>query len=318
MVSTPGTALWAAAGSLADRVVPDPPTRWHPTAWFGSAMTRVERVLYADRRANGAAHAAIGLGIGVGAGLVLQRAIGRGPATAIATLVATGGSLLERAALDIATALTDDDVARARDLLPWLVGRDPAGLDPSEISRAAIESVAENTVDAVIAPLLWAAIAGAPAVLAHRAVNTMDAMVGHHDDRYERYGWASARLDDLAAWIPARVTAALVALCSPAERGAIWRAVRHDAPHHPSPNSGVAEAAFAAALDLRLGGANRYGERTELRAALGSGTPPVAADIARSTRLAARVDVAAALGVATIAAAWRFSASRRDGRRRVA
>ncbi len=161
----------------------------------------------------------------------------------------------------------------------------------------------------MIAPLLWAAVAGAPAVLAHRAVNTMDAMVGHHDERYERYGWASARLDDVAAWIPSRVTAALVALCSPAERAAIWRAVRHDAPHHPSPNSGVAEAAFAAALDLRLGGANRYGDRTELRAALGGGAPPVAADIARSTRLAARVDVAAALGVAAIAAAGRFSAS---------
>ncbi len=111
-------AGWAAAGSLVDQVVPDPPTRWHPTAWFGSAMTRVEQALYADRRTNGAAHAAIGLGIGVGAGLVLQRAIGRGPATAVATLLATGGSLLERAALDIAAALAEDDLARARDSSP--------------------------------------------------------------------------------------------------------------------------------------------------------------------------------------------------------
>ena len=113
------------------------------------------------------------------------------------------------------------------------------------VARAVVESVAENTVDAVVAPALWAAAAGAPGVLAHRAINTMDAMVGHHDDRYERFGWAAARLDDAAAWVPARVTAALVATCRPRAAGAVWRAVRRDAPAHPSPNSGVAEAAFA-------------------------------------------------------------------------
>jgi adenosylcobinamide-phosphate synthase len=314
---SPVTPFWTAAGSIADRLVPDPPAGWHPTAWFGSAMTRVERALHADRRVNGVAHAAIGIGIGAGAGLVLQRAIGRGPATALATLVATGGQLLERAALDIHGALVAGDLARARDLLPWLVGRDPTDLDAGEIARAAIESVAENTVDSVIAPLVWAAIAGAPGVLAHRAVNTMDAMVGHHDDRYERYGWASARLDDLAAWVPARLTAALVVTCAPAQRRAIWRAVRVDAPHHPSPNSGVAEAAFAGALDLRLGGENRYGDRTEVRPRLGAGRPPVAADIERTTRLARRVDIVAAIATAVAGTAIAAISLRRSVRQRV-
>jgi adenosylcobinamide-phosphate synthase len=314
------TALWAAAGSLADRVVPDPPARWHPTAWFGSAMAGVEHVLHADRRANGVAHAAVGVGIGVGTGLLLQRAIGRGPATTVATLVATGGQLLERAALDIHRALADGDLERARDLLPWLVGRDPSALDATEISRATIESVAENTVDSVVAPLVWGALAGAPGVLAHRAVNTMDAMVGHRDQRYARYGWASARLDDVAAWVPARLTAALVAACAPSRRRAIWLAVRRDAPHHPSPNSGVAEAAFAAALDLRLGGENRYGDRTEVRPGLGDGAQPGVADIERTTRLACRVDLVAAAAFAIVGAVRATAsavASRREVGRRV-
>jgi adenosylcobinamide-phosphate synthase len=160
-------------------------------------------------------------------------------------------------------------------------------------------------------------LAGGIGALTYRAINTMDAMVGHHSERYERYGRASARLDDVAAWIPARLTAALVAACAPTERAAIWRAVRRDAPHHPSPNSGVAEAAFAGALDLRLGGANRYGDHIEVRAALGDGRPPIPDDIARTTRLAARVDIAAALGVAAVALTAQLVTARRKRRRRV-
>src|SRR5262249_41107178 len=154
-----------------------------------------------------------------------------------------------------------------------------------EVARAAVESVAENTVDAVVAPALWAALAGAPGVLAYRAVNTLDAMVGHRSTRYARFGWASARLDDAANWVPARVTAALVAAARPARAAAIASAVRHQAPAHPSPNAGVAEAAFAAALGVRLGGRNAYGDRVELRPALGDGPPPAPADVARAVRL---------------------------------
>jgi adenosylcobinamide-phosphate synthase len=155
-----------------------------------------------------------------------------------------------------------------------------------------VESVAENTVDAIVAPALWAAAAGAPGVLAHRAVNTMDAMVGHRSARYERYGWAAARLDDAMAWVPARATAALVAAVRPSAAGEIWRTVRRDAPAHPSPNAGVAEAAFAAALGIQLGGLVRYGERVEDRPRLGEGRAVEAADIDRAVRLSDDVTLA--------------------------
>jgi hypothetical protein len=167
-------------------------------------------------------------------------------------------------------------------------------LDEKEIARAAVESVAENTVDAVIAPALWAAAAGPCGALGYRATNTLDAMVGHRSARYERYGWASARLDDVAGWVPARVTAGLVAAVRPGAAVAVMRAVRRDAPAHPSPNAGVAEAAFAAALGLRLGGTNRYGDLVELRPPLGTGRPPEWPDIARAVQLSADVGLALA------------------------
>ena len=186
-----------------------------------------------------------------------------------------------------------DDLEKARGLLPALVGRDPKELGADEIARAVVESVAENTVDGVVAPALWGAVAGAPGAFGYRAVNTLDSMVGHRSTRYVNYGWASARLDDALAWVPARLTAALVALVRPRAARAVWTAVRVQAPTHPSPNAGVAEAAFAAALGLRLGGTNHYGSRTEERAALGAGRPPATPDIAAAVRLSG--DVSAAL-----------------------
>ena len=144
-------------------------------------------------------------------------------------------------------ALEQGDLHRARELLPSLVGRDTSDLSADEITRAVVESVAENTVDAVVAPALWGAVGGAPGALGYRAVNTMDATVGYRSDHYLRYGWASARLDDLANLVPARVTAALVVAVRPRAARAVWRAVRLQAPAHPSPNAGVAEAAWSGA-----------------------------------------------------------------------
>jgi adenosylcobinamide-phosphate synthase len=152
--------------------------------------------------------------------------------------------------------------------------------------------VAENTVDAVVAPALWALAFAAPGAVGYRAVNTLDSVVGHRDGRYRRYGWASARLDDAAAWVPARATAVLVALVRPGAVADIWDAVRHDAPAHPSPNAGVAEAAFAAALGRRLGGPSRYGDQVELRPPLGRGGPPETADIRRAVTLSRHVTAA--------------------------
>ena len=268
-----------AAGLAADRLLGEPPAAVHPVVAFGRAMRAVEGVLHRDSRAAGVAHATVGVGLGIAAGRLVRSA-------AVATWLAVAGRALERAALEVAAALDAGDLDRARALLPALVGRDPADLDEKEVARAVVESVAENTVDAVVAPACWALVAGAPGALGYRAVNTLDAMVGHRSPRYERYGWASARLDDLAGWVPARVTAALVAAARPRSAAAVWTAVRTQAPAHPSPNAGVAEAAFAAALGLRLGGQSRYGDRVEIRPPLGTGRPAETADIARAVALA--------------------------------
>ena len=290
------TALPAAFGILADQVLGEPPVSPHPVALFGQVMRAVERRCYRDRKSAGALHAAIGVGAGLAAGSALR-------SDRLGDLL--GGRRAGRSATPPrrwrtrwrqATSTTPERC------LPALVGRDPTGLDEKEIARAVVESVAENTVDAVVAPALWAAVAGAPGALGYRAVNTLDAMVGHRSLRYQRYGWASARLDDGAGWVPARVTAVLVAIARPSAATEVWRTVRRDAGAHPSPNGGVAESAFAAALGLRLGGTNRYGTppRVELRPTLGTGRPPEPADIARAVALSR--DVALVLAAALTAA----------------
>jgi len=283
----------AAAGLLADRLLGEPPAAVHPVAAFGTVMRAVEGRLWSDDRWPGALHTATGTALGV----ATARLVG---STVACTWLAVAGRSLAGAAGAVGAALDDGDLDRARSLLPALVGRDPGGLDEKEVARAVVESVAENTVDAVVAPALWAAVAGGAGALGYRAVNTLDAMVGHRSRRYGRYGWASARLDDVAGWVPARATAALVAGVRPRAAGAVWEAVRTQAPAHPSPNAGVAEAAFAAALGLRLGGESRYPERVELRPPLGTGRPAEAADIARAVRLSGHVGLAlaAALGLA--------------------
>jgi adenosylcobinamide-phosphate synthase len=216
-------------------------------------------------------------------------------ALALATYVAVAARALHAAASQVAISLEDGDLDAARARLPALVGRDPAGLDAAEVTRAVVESVAENTVDAVIAPAWWAALAGPAGVLAYRAVNTLDAMVGHRSPRYARFGWAAARADDLAGWVPARLTAVLVAAVRPRTLPSVLTAVRDQAPAHPSPNAGVAEAAFGAALGVRLGGTNVYDGRAERRGALGTGPPPRVADIPRAVRLSRDVTAAAAI-----------------------
>jgi adenosylcobinamide-phosphate synthase len=292
--------LSVAAGLVADRVLGEPPVRPHPVALFGRAMRGVESAVWGDSgaraQARGAVHAGVGVGLGAGAGLAVR-------STALATYVSVAGRALGDAALAVAAALDAGDVESARLLLPALVGRDPADLDEKELARAAVESVAENTVDAVVAPALWALALGAPGALGYRAVNTMDAVVGHRSPRYERYGWAAARLDDAAGWVPARVTAGLVAVVRPRRARAVLDAVRLDAPAHPSPNSGVAEAAFAAALGLGLGGESAYGDRVELRPPLGTGRPAEPADIARAVGLSRDVSLA----LAGLLALWGLS-----------
>jgi adenosylcobinamide-phosphate synthase len=290
--------LGAATGTLVDLAFGEPPLDPHPVAAFGSLMGAIERRVWTDARPHGVAYATAGLALGAGAGGLLR-------SVTAATALAVAGRGLADAAGEVHAALAAGDLPAARRALPALVGRDPSGLSEQEIARAVVESVAENTVDAVVAPALWAAAAGAPGALAYRAANTLDSCVGHHSPRYARFGWASARLDDAAGWAPARVTAALVAAVRPRRAAAVWRAVRHQAGHHPSPNAGVAEAAFAAALGVTLGGRNDYGHRVEVRPALGSGPPAGPGDIDGAVRLSRDVTVALAAALAAGALARR-------------
>ncbi len=294
-----------AAGLLLDRVIGDPPNRLHPVAWFGSVMVRVERGLWADDRARGVAHASIGVAIGASAGRVIG-------STPVAVAISVAGRSLRSAAAGIGLLLDQGDVVGARRELRALVGRDPSELDASGIAAAAIESVAENSVDAVVAPVFWALLGGATGTLAYRAVNTMDAMVGHRSDRHERYGWASARLDDGANYVPARIFALLVAVVRPGRARAVLGLIRRDAGAHPSPNAGVAETAMAAALGVELGGPLRYGDRVERRPTLGQGPRPQPADVPAAISVANRAELllAGLLAAGAIASAS-ISARRR-------
>ncbi|MCY3578231.1 MAG: adenosylcobinamide-phosphate synthase CbiB [bacterium] len=278
--------LGAAAGLVIDRLMGEPPADAHPVAEFGKAMRRVEQALWADRRWAGVAYAAVGVAIGAAGGRVMK-------STATAVGVAAAGRELRRVAMRIGEAVVVGDIAAARAELPTLVGRDPAGLDESGIAAAVIESVAENSVDAVIAPAFWGAVAGAPGAAVYRAINTMDAMVGRRNERYSNFGWAAARLDDAANYVPARIFAALVAVLNQERARQIVDTVRQDAPAHPSPNAGVAEAAMAAALDRRLGGPLSYEGVAEERPFLGRGSQPEPDDVEAAVRQADRVEIAA-------------------------
>ena len=282
--------IGAAAGLLVDRVVGEPPAPLHPVARFGQGMAFAERWCWRDSRAAGAAYA----GAGIGLGLLAAGLLGRGgPATTLATTVAVAGRSLAEEATHIASALDAGNRECARVRLPALVGRDVDQLDDAGIARAVVESLAENTVDAVIAPACWASLAGAPGAFGYRAVNTLDAMVGHRSERYLRFGWASARLDDVANWIPARLTAILVAVVRPAATPRVLAALRYPPPH-PSPNAAVSEAAFAAALGVELGGDVSYGGKVDRRLPFGGERAPGAADIRAAVRLSRDVTLALA------------------------
>ncbi|KZS71552.1 cobalamin biosynthesis protein [Mycobacterium kansasii] len=289
-------------GYLADLALGDP-KRGHPVAVFGQLAAKLEQTSYRDSKVAGVVH----VGVLVGAVCLLGAALQRGPGrlrslagTATASWVSLGGMSLARTGRAMAELLDRGDLEAARRLLPSLCGRDPAGLDLPGLTRAALESVAENTSDAQVAPLLWAAIGGAPAVLGYRAVNTLDSMIGYRSSRYLRFGWAAARLDDAANYVGARATAVLVVVCAPLAGGSplgALRAWRRDAARHPSPNAGVVEAAFAGALGVRLGGPTRYRHGLQIRPTLGDGRQPTVADLRRAVLLSRAVQAGAAVGV---------------------
>lgn len=307
-----GRALGLVLGVGLDLLLADP-RRGHPVAAFGRSATALESRIWADDRARGAVYAAACLAAAIGFGVVGQRLTdGSRPAragvVALGAWTVIGGTGLSRAAAAMADALGAGDLDAARCRLPALCGRDPRTLDEPGLARATVESVAENTSDAVVAPLVWGAVAGLPGLLGYRAVNTLDAMVGHRSDRYRSFGWAAARLDDVANLVPARLTGLLAVACAPIVGGAprdALRAMVRDGSRHPSPNAGRCEAAFAGALGRTLGGVTTYRdgdtERTERRGPLGTGPAPGVDDINRAVRLSRAVALAAvsvaALGV---------------------
>jgi adenosylcobinamide-phosphate synthase len=305
-----GVALLA--GVALDEALGDP-ARLHPVAGFGAAAAVAERAVYRPTRARGAAYAAAAVALPTALAVAVQRRAGRrgaGAALAAASLAVTlGGRTLRRTALRMADLLDAGDLQGARALAPTLVARRPDGLGAGELARATVESLAENTADAVAGPLVWSAVAGAPGAVAYRAANTLDAMVGYRDERYRAFGWAAARLDDALNWPVSRLTAAATVAAAPLAgadpRGAA-AAWRRDGHRHPSPNGGQVEAAFAGALGVRLGGANRYGDAIEHRPQLGDGPAPDTTAIRRAARLSACAGwlLAAVLALVTWRRAW--------------
>jgi len=265
--------------------------------------------MWADSKPRGALYAGLCAGAVTGLGVAAQIATRRRPfarfaLTAVCTWTVLGGRGLAVEGAEMARLLDAGEVLEARQRLSHLCARDATTLDAAELARAATESIAENTSDAVIAPLLWGAVAGIPGLLGYRALNTLDAMVGYRSLRHFRFGWASARADDAVNLVPSRVGAALTALCAPLAGGRAkqaWRVWRRDGSLHPSPNAGQVEAAFAGALDIRLGGTNSYGGEVERRARLGDGRDPEPVDLRRAVRLS-RLVGAAALAVAVAVA----------------
>lgn len=268
--------------------------------------------MYRDSKVAGSMYTATVLAVLATAAATIQRGAAAGggiwsaAAVASATWAALGGTSLARTGLAMADLLDAGDTAAARKLLPSLCGRDPDLLDIAGMTRAALESIAENTSDAQVAPVLWAAVGGVPGVLVYRGVNTLDAMVGHRSPRYVRFGWAAARTDDIANYLGARVAGALVVVCAPLVGGSASGAVRawwRGADKHPSPNAGVVEAAFAGALGISLGGPTQYRHELQIRPTLGDGPAPRVADLRRAVALSRVVQATAAAVAVGVSAA---------------
>ncbi|NQW10356.1 MAG: cobalamin biosynthesis protein [Alphaproteobacteria bacterium] len=275
---------------IADAVIGDPDALWrrvsHPVVWIGRIVAALDRSWNREadapssRRLWGIGALVLLLLAAAGVGVLITGlahrlgAVGWVIELGVVAIFLAQRSLHQHVAA-VAEGLSRDGLAGGRAAVAMIVGRDPDSLDEAGVCRAAIESAAENFSDGVVAPAFWYLIGGLPGLLAYKALNTADSMIGHRTDRHEAFGWASARLDDLANWAPARAAAGLVVLAAwfrdDADSQAAWRMARRDAAHHRSPNAGWPEAAFAGALGLRLAGPRRYGETMVEDAWMGDG-----------------------------------------------
>ena len=285
------------AGYAADLATGDP-ARWHPVAGFGRLAGAAERLAYAPSRLRGAVVTATLVAAAAAAAELVARRSSRRATLVAVTWGALGGRSLRREARAVGECVRRGELDHAREALRSLCGRDATELDAPALCRAVVESLAENTSDAVVGALVWGAVGGPSGVVAYRAVNTLDAMFGHRDERYRAFGWSAARLDDVMNWPAARLSAALTCLVAPLVGGSPIRTlatVRRDGPSHPSPNAGRVEAAFAGALGVRLGGPLVYKGVGEVRPYLGNGRVATPGDIQRAARLSLAVSTLAAL-----------------------
>ena len=263
-----------AAAYLLDLILGDP--RWfpHPVRGFGFLIQVLEKILrrpsrqpFWEKTAGSILAVGLPVSVGLGAAWLLTGATQKVPAVqSVLTILLAYSTLATRSlhqeAARVVQALESGEIQTARKWLSWIVGRDTENLTREEILKAALETTAENLSDGVVAPLFYLAIGGVPLALAFKAASTLDSMVGYKNARYLHFGWASARLDDLWNFLPARLTASLLVLVSLMRRfdwkGA-WRVWRRDGRKYPSPNAGLPQAALAGALQVRLGGPASYG-----------------------------------------------------------
>jgi adenosylcobinamide-phosphate synthase len=286
----------------------------HPVTWIGRLIAALDRLLNRDtadaywRRSAGVIAVLLLLAIVGAITFIVERELLRLPFGLFAVAVIASTLIAQRSlhqhVADVAIALGQGGVIAGRAAVAKIVGRDPETLDAAGVARAAIESLAENFSDGVVAPVLWMAIAGLPGAALYKAINTADSMIGHRTPRHEAFGWAAAKLDDLVNLPASRLSALLLVAAAALNRNAAaaWRAVVRDAPRHRSPNAGYPEAAMAGALGLSLAGPRVYGGVTIDDATMGDGRrDATAADIRHALRLYRYADAILIALVAAIA-----------------
>ena len=274
----------------------------HPVTWIGRLIAALDRRLNretardAARRAAGLVAALGVIGLAAAAGALVQALLPGGWTGAVLAGVLAWPLVAARSMHDhvaaVARPLSAGNLAVAQQAVSMIVGRDPAQLDQAGVARAAMESLAENTSDGIVAPLFWGVVAGLPGIAAYKAINTLDSMIGHRSPRHEAFGWAAARIDDVANLIPARLTGVVFAAVSSRPRAAL-AVMGRDARQHRSPNAGWPEAAMAGALGIRLSGPRVYADRVANEPWLNPGAPdPTPGDLARGLALYRRAMVA--------------------------
>jgi adenosylcobinamide-phosphate synthase len=285
----------------------------HPVVWFGTLVRILDKYFNRETWPHRARYLAGMLAANFAIALVavpawgLSRALPHGlagnlvEAVLVSSLIASR-SLYQHVA-DVARPLAAADLTAARTAVSFIVGRDPSQLDEAGIARAALESLAENASDGIAAPIFWGAIFGLPGIVAYKAVNTLDSMIGHRNDRYSAYGGFAARLDDIANYVPARLTGMLIVAASGRTRA--LQTMFRDARRHRSPNAGWPESAMAGALGVRLSGPRRYAERTAPEPWLNETAPdPASDDVRKGLDLYVRAMILGAFLLGTGALAW--------------